>query len=273
MERYNEPYRYDGNSYGIVLSGHYQVDDTYATSRPEGREDCLIAFTLSGKGYFKTPHGTAECTAGDLALLKPGTPHTYGTVKEENWNFVWAHFSPSSVGDQLLPTEPLLVQPFESGSIRTRLHEAFRRILSDSRERNEFWHELCVNSLREVLILLSQRRSRKLDSRVEEALHYLSVHMRNPIQIDRLAKSIGISSSRLSHLFKEQTGLSIIDNLNRMRIRQAALLLEHTNRSASEVAYDVGFHNYNHFIEQFRRWIGTNPSGFRRELQSKPSPT
>ncbi|GIP16649.1 DNA-binding transcriptional regulator AraC [Paenibacillus montaniterrae] len=268
MEQFDEPSHFDGKAYGIIIAGHFQVDDTYMTSRPHGMDDWLIAFTLNGRGYFKVDGAERVCGEGDIALLRPDTAHAYGTVKGESWNFVWAHFTSRSVGDQLLPVEPLSVHSFEQSSLRSRIDQAFRRILSDSRERSELWHELCANSLREILMLLSQLRKQKLDPRVAEALHYLSLNMRSPVQIAKLAKMIGISPSRLSHLFKEQTGLSIIDTLNQMRIRQAALLLEHTNRSASEVAYDVGFNNYNHFIEQFRKWLGTNPSGYRKASKS-----
>lgn len=264
MERVEQFSQHDGFSYGIVVSGHYHMDDTYAIRRPAGMDDWLITLTLGGRGYYDTPEGRRECGEGDVVLLKPNTPHAYGTVQGATWHFVWAHFTNRAVGDQLLPREALYVDNLEPGSMRARLDQAFRRMLSDSRERSEYWHDLCVNSLREILILLSQRRSRALDPRVSETLHYLSERMGGPVRIDGLARTIGLSASRLSHLFKEQTGLSIIDALNRMRIRQATLLLEHTNRSATEVAYDVGFHNYNHFIVQFKKWAGTTPSGFRQ---------
>ncbi|MFC3797966.1 helix-turn-helix domain-containing protein [Cohnella sp. GCM10012308] len=265
MEKFDKPSQYSGFSSGIILSGHFQVDDSYVTSRPQGMEDCLIAYTLGGSGYFEVPGNRKNCAPGDIVLLGPGTPHTYGTTKGGDWNFVWAHFAARSIGDKLLPAEPLSVHSLEPGSVQTRIYEAFRRILSDARERSEYWHDLCLNSLREILMLLAQRQSRKLDPRVVDAIHFLSVHMRSPVQIETMSKAIGLSSSRLSHLFKAQTGLSVIDALNRMRIRQAALLLEHTDRSAAEVAYDVGFHNYNHFMNQFRKWAGTNPSAFRKQ--------
>lgn len=268
MKLFDEPSHYDGNSSGIIITGHFQVNDSYSAYRPDGMNDWLIAYTLSGEGYFSTPEGTKKCSSGDLVLLKPDTPHQYGTVKGEIWNFMWAHFSSYPIGDKLLPVEPLLVHTIEADTIRRRVYRAFRRILSDSRERNEYWQDLCLNSLREILMLLSMGQNQKLDPRIVETMHYLSTHMRDVIHIEELSKAIGLSPSRLSHLFKEQTGLSIIDSVNQMRIQQAALLLEHTNRSASEVAYEVGFHNYNHFINQFRKWFGTNPSGFRTILSS-----
>jgi len=255
---------YDEQQYGVMFSGHFQVDDNYITHRPNGRGDWLIAYTVGGRGYFATDGLYRECGEGDVALLRPGAPHTYGTVKGETWNFVWVHFPERAIEDHLLPVEPLHVQHLDAGSLRTRIHEAFGRILADSRERSDFWYELSLNSLREILMLLAQQRERRLDPRIAEALHYLSVHMRSPLHIERLARTIGLSPSRLSHLFKEQTGLPIVDTLNRMRILQAALLLEHTHRSAAEIAYDVGFHNYNHFINQFRKWLGTTPSAYRK---------
>lgn len=264
MKRVDTPVRSDGNAYGIVIAGHFREGDAYVTRRPEGMEDWLITFTLDGEGYFDVPGGRAVCRAGEITLLRAGTPHEYGTVKGKTWHFVWAHFSSHYIEDELLPSESVSLHAIESGSVRKRVYRAFRRILADSRERNPYWHQLCLDALREILILLAQRRSSRLDPRVEEALHYLSVHMREPITIDAIAKSVRLSPSRLSHMFKEATGHSIIDTLNKMRIRQAALLLEHTNRSASEVAFDVGFHNYNHFINQFRKWYGVSPSEFRR---------
>ncbi|CAI6083226.1 helix-turn-helix domain-containing protein [Cohnella sp. JJ-181] len=275
MEAFDEPSQYAGMPYGVLITGHFNVGDTYATHRPQGMNDWLIAYTLGGQGFFETPEDHRPCAAGDLTLLKPGTPHRYGTAKGEMWNFAWAHFASHQMEEQLLPAEPLLIHPLESDTARRRVLQAFERILSDSRERNAYWQDLCVNSLREILMLLTRERDRPIDPRIAEAMHYLSVHMRSPVQIEALSKAIGVSPSRLSHLFKEQTGRSVIDTLNQMRIRQAALLLEHTNRSASEVAYEVGFHNYNHFMNQFRKWTGANPSGYRknnRAEQGAPRP-
>jgi len=268
MSRYDEPTSFSGQAKGIIVAGHFQVNDQYVVNRQHGMSDWLIAYTLSGEGYFGNDERTVHCTSGDIVLLKAGVPHQYGTVKGEVWNFVWSHFSTAAFGDTLLPTDSLFFQSLQSESLNKRIYRAFRKILSDSRERNEYWHDLCLNSLREILILLAQKRRQSLDPRVEEMLHYLSSNMKQRIGIDEIARSIGISPSRLSHLVKEQTGVSIIDHLNQMRIRQAAILLEHSNRTATEIAYEVGFNNYNHFIKQFHRWHGTAPSQFKRSIST-----
>lgn len=268
MSKINLPSEFNGGEQGFVIAGHFKETDTYSTSRPDGRKDWLITYTLDGEGFFEAPLEQLLCQPGDVTLLRPGTPHQYGTSKGKNWHFVWAHFSDKLMPTSILPDKPLSNQTVSNEAARKRIYRAFMRIISDSRERSNYWNELCLTSLTEVLILLAQRRQYRHDSRVEETLHRLSQSMREPVRIEALAHAVGLSPSRLSHLFKENTGQSIIDSLNQMRIRQAALLLEHTDRSSSEIAYDVGFHNYNHFINQFHKWMELSPSAFKKMKQS-----
>jgi AraC family transcriptional regulator of arabinose operon len=250
---------------GIVLAGHFDEPDTYVTKRPAGMNDWLITFTLGGAGYYLTPGGKSICSAGDIALLKPGTPHQYGTEPGSRWHFVWAHFSSPLMETGLLPDRELLLHRIEGATARERIYQAFKRIIADASERGAYWRELSENALREVLLLLAGKIGKKNDPRIDETLHYLSEHMHEPISIEQLAKAVGLSPSRLSHLFKKQTGQSIVETLNRMRLRQAALLLEHTDRSASEAARDAGFQNYNHFLNLFRKTYGVSPSVYRKE--------
>ncbi|MCR2802737.1 helix-turn-helix domain-containing protein [Paenibacillus soyae] len=254
---------------GFVLAGHFRENDSYSTSRPAGMKDWLIAYTIDGEGYFEVPNERHACKSHDIVILRTGTPHRYGTAEGGHWHFFWAHFDDAMIPRQWLPDSPLFLLSIDNESVRKRIHRAFMKILSDSRERGDYWNELCVQSLTEMMILLTRRRQSRMDGRVEETLHLLSRQMREPVRIERIARAVGLSPSRLSHLFKENTGLSIVDTVNRMRIRQAALLLEHTERGSSEIAFDVGFHNYNHFINQFHKWQGMSPTSYRKSKRGR----
>jgi AraC family transcriptional regulator of arabinose operon len=251
---------------GVIISGHFHEPETYMTKRPEGMRDWLILYTLDGEGYFRTPAGEKQCGAGDISLLKAGVPHQYGTCPGKNWHFVWAHF-PHLSETAFLPDEEVLISRVNSEYIRKRIYRSFKRVLRDSRERTGLWHELCENSIREILLLLAVRLNQKIDPRVEQVLHILSQKMKETIRIDDLAKTVCLSPSRLSHLFKQETGESILETLNRIRLRQAALLLEHTDRTAIEAAMDVGFQSYNHFAELFRKQYGMSPRTYKSSPQ------
>ncbi|MFC5649192.1 helix-turn-helix domain-containing protein [Paenibacillus solisilvae] len=260
---YNKPAAYGEYVNGMIIAGHYHETDTYLTKRPNGRSDWLITYTLEGEGRFITPGREDYCSKGDLTLLRHGTPHQYGTRSGRIWNFVWAHFSSRIVETNLLPDMPLFIHAVDNDSAHQRIYQAFRRVISDSIERSAYWSELCENNLREILLLIAQRESKPIDARIEETQHLLSTNMAAVFRIDELARKVGLSPSRLSHLYKETIGVSIVESLNQMRIRQAALMLEHTNRNASEVALDVGFQNYNHFANQFRKHYGVSPRAYQ----------
>jgi len=249
----------------LIIAGHFAVPDTYVSKRPHGRKDWLMIYTLGGEGYAITPNMQVTCRAGDVTLLKPDIPQHYGTREGAHWDMVWVHFSDQRVEKHLLPHQEIHQQSIENESAQNRIRHAFERIITDSTEGGPYAQELGYNALREILMLLAQRDMQKRDARVEEVLFLLSQHIREPLKVDAIARKVGLSPSRLSHVFKENTGCSIVEMLNQMRIRQAALLLRHTDRSAFEVSQDVGFHNYNHFINQFRKYIHMTPSAYREQ--------
>ncbi|WP_372633074.1 helix-turn-helix domain-containing protein [Cohnella sp.] len=263
MPHNKHPEEYVDTSIGAMLAGHFRENDRYVIRRPEARSDWLIAMTLSGEGYFRTPAGEKRCPPGHIAILRSGTPHEYGTVPGQQWNFVWAHFGKLSE-TSYLPDEEVVVAELPEGETRKRAYRAFRSLLRDSRERSAYWQALFENAIRELLLLVAQRLEKRLDPRIERALQFLSQNMPEEIRLERIASEVGLSASRLSHLFKQEMGVPILDYLNGMRLRQAALLMRHMGRSATEASLDVGFNNYNHFAALFRRAYGQSPRSFAK---------
>ena len=255
---------YGGEGEGAIVAGLFHQSDRYETVRPRGRSDWLMVFTLGGSGYFRTAEGERRCEAGDAALMRPGVPQRYGTCPGETWHFVWAHFPGDRVEAGLLPDGEMNVVRIASHGERRRLYRALLRVVEDARVQGPFWDELCLASLREALALTARCGGRGSDPRAAEALRWLAAHMREEVRVETVAEAVGLSPSRLSHLFKATTGQSIIDALNAMRIRHAAMLLEMTALGAAEIAYEAGFRNYNHFLQQFRKRYGMSPSGYRR---------
>lgn len=254
---------YTATRYGDILSGHFTKDDTYSHSRPKGMGDWLMVYTLAGEGYFFTPEGRKHIHAGEIGLLRADTPHEYGTVEGSRWSFIWVHFH-KLMEISYLPQEDFLIVPIREGYTQQRVTDDFEHILYHARERADYWYALCENTIREIILLIAQQLHRKHDPRITLTLHILSQSMNNEIRIKNLADAAGLSSSRLSHLFKEEMGESIIEHVNRMRIRQAAIYMEHMGRTATEAAHDVGFNNYNHFANLFRRLTGVSPAMFRK---------
>ncbi|SEB40009.1 helix-turn-helix domain-containing protein [Paenibacillus sp. GP183] len=265
-----DPHTKAKNGTGIIVSDHFNENDTYFIKRPNGMKDWLITFTLSGEGYFKIQGEEKRVKAGDLAIIKSDTPHQYGTRKGQNWNFQWVHFIPSAqkISWMQLPEFPkgFFRQSIDNTYIHKRIYRVFKRIIYDNRQAGPLSDDLCMNALNEILLLILQNIKKPIDPRVADVIHILTERLTEPLQIEALAQAVGLSPSRISHLFKTETGLSIVETLIQMRLRQAALLLQHSTRNAVEIALDVGFQNYNHFANQFKTQYGVNPSSYRKDV-------
>jgi transcriptional regulator GlxA family with amidase domain len=90
-----------------------------------------------------------------------------------------------------------------------------------------------------------------------------------PCTIHGLAEQLNLSHSRLQHLFKQQTGMSLGHLLTQQRLYRAAHLLTHSNKRIKEIAHAVGYEHASSFIRAFERHFAKAPRLFRRSQNGK----
>lgn len=124
-----------------------------------------------------------------------------------------------------------------------------------------------MNALEEAL-LWAQRAGEasvhlRRDERVRKAMDYLAARPAEPFRLGTLAKHCGLSESRLSHLFREQTGATPQAYSEELRLRLAQQLLVHSGLRVSEVAAEAGFTDAFYFAKRFRKFSKCSPSTYR----------
>jgi len=89
-----------------------------------------------------------------------------------------------------------------------------------------------------------------------------------PETVEEVAREANLSPSRLSRLFKEQMGLTMIEFRNRQRLEQFARIYGRGGgRSLMEAALDAGFGSYPQFHRVFTEHMGCGPAEYRRKLR------
>jgi len=88
-----------------------------------------------------------------------------------------------------------------------------------------------------------------------------------PPTITALARSVGLNEAKLMHAFKRVFGCTIFDYTQALRMRQARQLLETTDLSITEIAFDVGYEYSSNFATAFKRHFGITPSAARDALK------
>jgi len=99
--------------------------------------------------------------------------------------------------------------------------------------------------------------------RLNKTITYIHNHFNEPLSNKKLAELIHLSEGRFNHLFKESMEMAPLQYINRLRIKKAAELLHKESMTISEIAYIVGFNDYNHFGRVFRRHYGCTPTQMR----------
>jgi AraC-like DNA-binding protein len=73
-----------------------------------------------------------------------------------------------------------------------------------------------------------------------------------------------MSKNHFLRVFKQCYKTSPTDYLIRLRLSKALELMAESDRTVSEIAYEVGFSDSNYFTRQFRRVYGQPPTAFRK---------
>ncbi len=98
---------------------------------------------------------------------------------------------------------------------------------------------------------------------IQEILDYINNHYTQPIRMENLARSFGVSVSWLSHEFARFTNRSVYDYVlyRRVMLARQQILGE---ASLNEIAYQCGFNDYSNFLRSFSRITGMSPSQYRK---------
>ena len=87
-----------------------------------------------------------------------------------------------------------------------------------------------------------------------------------------IARSVGTYREKLSHVFREQTGMTVFAFIRETRIRRGEELLKDTDIDVQDIALMIGFNNAGNFATAFRERLGVTPSAFRQTIQHKKTP-
>ncbi len=97
---------------------------------------------------------------------------------------------------------------------------------------------------------------------VGEVLKQVKQHYNRKISLDLIASDLGVSLSFLSRKFKETTSMTFLDMLNKYRVQKSIELLNTGKYRVYEVSDMIGFNEYKHFCNVFKRYTNVSPTEF-----------
>jgi AraC-like DNA-binding protein len=119
---------------------------------------------------------------------------------------------------------------------------------------------------------VSSTKGKKKKTRVQKIYDFINQNFSRKISAIDVARTVGLSVSRTIHLFKEETGLSLTEYINQLRIEYGKHLLRNTDINIANIAIEVGFFDQSHFTKTFKKFENMTPSRFRNKFNENKNP-
>ena len=242
-----------------------------------------LVYIVSGTATHHLMEETTQLQAGDYFIIDTGSIHCYQDVRD--FQIINCLFLPEYI-DRALTDCPSLSSLLSNQVLRFGLPvniQTADRIFHDTNSivgrilktmeqeyaaKETGYMELLRCYLTQVLVCAvraSEEAERiRTPHRVTTALvEHLRCHYTEPLSLTELSRMLNYTPQYVSSLFHKDTGMSLQEFLQRMRIEEACRLIEQGEPQIAHIAQKVGYGDVKHFARVFRRIKGVSPREFR----------
>lgn len=133
-----------------------------------------------------------------------------------------------------------------------------------------------ISHVLHVLGYLEGDKVKKIDKNITSpivvnALQYLDENVGINLTLDKISFDLGVAKYYLSHIFKSQVGIPIIQYFIKLKLALAKRLLIETELNISEISDSIGFGSVRTFNRLFISNFSLTPSEFRSKQRNKDS--
>lgn len=248
--------------------------------------DYEIIFCIKGPIYLQIGNDQYVVDSKHIIIVPPYT-HVVGFRKSTSpVDFYWLHFFPQcgvtiSTGNNISSVSNFS-NKFEIKNTITlpaifkikdyqNMIIIFHRLLSakDSlhiTDKRDFIASTLLIELFENCIQDNEQTTE--NAKVDHIKKWITSHMSSSLSVNDVAEHANLNRNYLTRLFKQNTGMTTLQYIMKLKIEIASLLLLRTEYSVKEVAYNAYFTNPKMFMRRFKIETGYSPTEFRNQYGS-----
>ncbi|MEK8212267.1 AraC family transcriptional regulator [Paenibacillus sp. FSL L8-0463] len=268
----SNPVYYDKQNLHVLFAGESQTLPLHQAG-PKIYDYYLLHFIESGSGTFRTEQRKYELGQGDCFLIHPGQLVSYLSDEKQPWRYRWAAFTGAEADALVLQTGFKPQKPVLSTAEGSVIPAAMAGMMQAFYANKESAH---LTSLGYLYLIVGEAAERHISSSrlsgaesqvkrtVKQMIHYMASQYAHPVSIEQMCGSLGYNRAYLSRIFKQETGLSPVTYLLKLRIEKSRQLLrERPELSVEQVAASVGLTDALYFSRQFKRFCAQSPTAYR----------
>jgi AraC-like DNA-binding protein len=232
-----------------------------------------FVYTLEGTADYRDTNGfKCRVIPGDLIFVFPNLPHNYNASSGSQWKQIY--FMVESPMFSLWQKQGYIdpARPIHHAEPIDYWYKKFLALYKNCRQPNPRACALDILNLQQILaeILFAEesdaisRRDLAWAQNACELLDSRTLQHRKPIP--KIAQKLAMPYESFRKRFTRLIGLSPVQYQNKRIIDHACRLMQETNLSNKEIAWQLGFCDEFHFSHRFKHVTGRSPKDFRRTL-------
>jgi len=125
-----------------------------------------------------------------------------------------------------------------------------------------------LRRLSEAIFQLQRESEGQLPNNITLAVkNYINGHITEDVSLIKLSEVAGYNATYLSHLFREQTGITLKEYISRQKLVRITELMSDLGSNINDVALKAGFESRTYFNNFIRRMTGMSPQEYRAQLR------
>lgn len=236
-----------------------------------------ICYLAKGRQVYRINDEVYTLDGGDVIIIYPDEPHGTNKHPEEKGSLFWMLIKLPEKNEGILNLNcrdsMLLINKVTN--LRPRRFNGCKdmsRVLLDifrnfDKASDPFkMIELNSNILSFLLKVIEcgkKNDSREVSAEIEFICKHIHEHIFEAFSLESLACMINLSLSRFKHRFKEEIGIPPKEYILREKISKAKEIIQKTNNSFTNIAYELGFSSCSYFSTVFRRFTRSSPTEFK----------
>lgn len=106
------------------------------------------------------------------------------------------------------------------------------------------------------------------DEAVRKAQEYIEKNIEERMTVGQLADRLAVGRRSFERRFRKATNNSVLEYIHRVKMEAAKRHLENSNKTITEVMFEVGYRDTKAFRTTFRKITGLSPAEYRNQYQS-----
>lgn len=256
----------------LKIFGYYTNNRADEPLETHIHENCMeIVFLIKGFQMYVVGDNRFNMTGSNVFVTYPNEPHSSGECPQSKCDIIWLQidfsegipfFGLDEKSARELRNALLSLPRIFDGSqdLQSLLTDAFFAITKKDPLNTMLAQHLLVCALIKMKQLSEQATLQQMDS-IDNAIAYIHDNISEPIRLEDAADMCGLSLSRFKVKFREETGTTPRDYINRVKIEKSKLMLK-DGQSVTDTALSLGFTTPNYFSVQFKKYTGKTPTEF-----------